>query len=109
MVCYITFIYTEGRYPYPTSWPYTMAGKLIQANIWSAVEDPNRFRQLKPRGKLEDYGIYTDALTSWGLGMREKFAAFQLKKAEISAGETIAVVYYLDVMGFHDICLHEIR
>jgi hypothetical protein len=75
--------------------------------------EPFRYRELRPRGNMQDLGIYVDASTSWGIGIiiQSRWAAFKLKADWKTEGrdicwlETLAlefVFYILDAMDVRD-------
>jgi hypothetical protein len=128
-LCYITFIYIEGRLHLPAisnfmssyrNWElefgkYLTNGIIRELEWWVEVlQEPGRYHQLKPRSPLIDLRIYVDASMDWGIGIwiKEKFAAYKLKDGwkiegrDICWLETLAielVAYYLEAMGFEDI------
>jgi hypothetical protein len=70
-------------------------------------------RALRPRGPLQDLGLYVDASTSWGIGIviGDCWAPFRLSPTwkvpgrDICWLETIAVellIYFLEEKGFRD-------
>lgn len=88
---------------------------LFELRWWlNKLEKPNQYRQLHPRGPLQDLGIYVDALTEWGIGVviGGKWAAFRLSPGwkirgrDICWLETVAVrlaFLFLESMGYRDI------
>jgi hypothetical protein len=84
---------------------------------WLAELDrPYVYRELRPRGKIQDLGIYVDASTSWGtcIIIQGRWASFRLRPDWKTEGrdicwlETLALellFYFLEAMGFKSIHL----
>jgi hypothetical protein len=86
-------------------------------NWWlEKLSHPYVTRFLCPQGPLQDFGLYVDASTSWGIGIviGDEWAAFPLSSSwkvpgrDICWLETIAfelLVYFLESKGFRDVHL----
>jgi len=126
-LCYISFVYTEGRSRLPSlsNFAATFKGDEYLARFpprsvfsdlrwWSeTLENPSFFRHLIPRGPTLNPGIFVDASTSWGIGIifGDKWISWQLAPSwkvpgrDICWLETLAVefaVYILAAQGFRD-------
>jgi hypothetical protein len=124
-LCHIAFVYLAGRSRLPSlsnfaasfkNDEYTMRyppPSVISDLQWwhDALQHVDVSRNLFPRGEVQDFGIYVDACTSWGIGIviDGYWAAFQLKDDwklplhDICWLETVAfelLVYQLEQMGF---------
>lgn len=127
-LCYVTFVYTEGRSHLPaiSNFMSSYRGRELESGkfpttaltrelLWwlDKLSDPSFYRQLRPRPPLLNLEIYADASTEWGIGfwIQGHWAAFQLTDTwkiegrDICWLETLAielVIYFLEAMGFHD-------
>lgn len=126
-LCYIAFIYVEGRSRLPSLSNFAASFKgnefisrfpprsIFSDLRWWAMqlEDGSFYRQLAPRGPSLDLGVYVDASTSWGIGLifDGKWAAWQLSPSwkvpgrDICWLETLAVefaCYALEMCGFNN-------
>ncbi|KAF5390649.1 hypothetical protein D9757_002642 [Collybiopsis confluens] len=130
-LCHIAFVYPEGRSYLPAISNFAASyrgaeedrGKWVPTSVSSTLkwwlrilEDPTRYRQLKPLGPIQDLGLYVDASTDWGIGIVAgcNWAAYRLKPEWKIPGrgicwlETVALellIYYLESWGYKDIHL----
>jgi len=130
-LCHVAFVYVEGRSHLPSL--SNFAAKFPSNNEYatrfppdSVITDlkwwlntlsiPNVNRHLRPRGIAQDFRIFVDASTSWGIGivLGDEWAAFRLSASwkvegrDICWLETVAIellIYLLDERSFHDIRL----
>jgi hypothetical protein len=93
-LCHVAFVYVEGcsRLPSLSNFAASFKGnELIQRYPsrsmltdlrWWEEElcKPSFHRELRPRGDIQDLGLYVDASTSWGVGIvvQGHWAAFKL-------------------------------
>jgi hypothetical protein len=93
-LCYISFVYPEGRSRLPSLSNFSTKFKdneyirlypppslITDLKWWSTrLSVPGVFRQLSPRGAPFDMGIFVDASTSWGISIivDQQWIAFQL-------------------------------
>jgi hypothetical protein len=94
-LCHVAFVYTEGRSRLPSlsnfaasfkgdelTKRYPTRSTITDLKRWlMELGKPVRYRELRPRGEIQDLGIYVDASTSWGIGIiiRNRWAAFKLR------------------------------
>jgi len=94
-LCHVAFVYTEGRSRLPSlsnfaasfkgdelTKRYPSRSMITDLKWWlTELNKPSRFRELRPRGDMQDLGIYVDASTSWGIGIiiQNQWAAFKLR------------------------------
>src|ERR1700678_4551191 len=81
---------------------------------WLAeLNKPSVYRELRPRGEIQDLGIYVDASTSWGIGIiiQGRWASFRLQPDCKTEGrdicwlETLALeflFYFLEAMDLNN-------
>ena len=87
---------------------YLTTSIITELKWWQTVlEDPDRYRQLKPRGELINHGIYVDASTDWGIGIwiRSKFAAYRLKEGVTNVLILSDTWYYFLIISFIYLCI----
>lgn len=93
-LCHVAFVYPEGRSRLPSLSNFTSKFRnskfarrypprqVLRDLAWweDLLHREGRYRQLAPRGELQDLGIYVDASTSWGIGITigQEWAAFRL-------------------------------
>jgi hypothetical protein len=130
-LCHVAFVYSEGRSrlsslsnfaskfgndEYRTL--HILSGPMIQDLRWwlDILSSPSIARPLRPRGPLQDLGLYVDASTSWGIGIviGDQWASFELSPTwkihgrDICWLETIALellLYFLESMGLREVYL----
>ena len=123
-LCHVAFVYLEGssRLPSISNFAASFKGnELLQRypprsmvtdlHWWlKELDKPSFFRELRPRGEMQDLGLYVDASTSWGIGViiQGRWAAFKLHPDWKTEGrdicwlETLALeflIHFLDAMG----------
>ena len=126
-LCHVAFVYVEGssRLPSLSNFAASFKGnelirrypsRSMMTNLhwWlRELNKPSFVRELRPRGKMQDLGLYVDASTSWGIGIiiQGRWAAFRLHPDWKTQGrdicwlETLALellIYFLDAMGVCD-------
>jgi len=126
-LCYISFVYTDGRSRLPSlsnfmarfkgneyTCLYPPPSLITDLKWWSArLTTTGVFCQLSPRGPLLNMGIFVDASTSWGIGIviDGQWIGFQLAPCwkvpsrDITWLETIAVeilAYFLDSLNVNN-------
>ena len=84
---------------------------------WLAeLDKPYVYRELRPRGDVQDLGIYVDASTSWGIGIiiQGRWASFKLRPDWKTEGRDICwletlvlelLFYFLEAMGLKNVHL----
>jgi hypothetical protein len=127
-LCHVAFVYTDGRSRLSSLSNFTskfkndefkslyISNRSMISDLrwwWDTLSSPSIARPLRPRGPLQDLGMFVDASTSWGIGIviGDKWASFQLSHTwkvhgrDICWLETIAIellVYFLEILGFRD-------
>jgi hypothetical protein len=129
-LCHVAFVYAEGRSRLPSLSNFASSFKgnellqrypsrsmITDLRWWLAeLDKPYVYRELRPRGEVQDLGIYVDASTSWGIGIiiKGRWASFRLQPDWKTEGrdicwlETLALellFYFLEVMGFKNVHL----
>ena len=129
-LCHVAFVYTEGRSRLPSLSNFASSFKgdellrryptksmITDLRWWLAeLDKPSIYRELRPRGEMQDLGIYVDASTSWGIGIviQGRWASFKLQPDWKTEGrdicwlETLALellFYCLEAMDIKNIQL----
>lgn len=129
-LCYIAFVYPEGRSRLPSLSNFAASFKgcefttrhpppslFTDLRWWSSTLcQIGIVRTLIPRNPSEDHHIFVDASTSWGIGIMvgASWASFQLAPDWKEPGkdicwlETLAVefmVYLFEALGFQNQCI----
>jgi hypothetical protein len=129
-LCHVAFVYVEGRSRLPSLSNFASSFKgnellrryptrsMITDLRWWLTElrKPSVYRELRPRGDIQDLGIYVDASTSWGIGIiiQGRWASFRLRPDWKTEGrdicwlETLALeflFYFLEAMGLENVHL----
>ena len=123
-LCHVAFVYMDGRSRLPSLSNFASSfhnneiitrypphSMMTDLSWWlSKLQVGGASRALRPRGPLQDLGLYVDASTSWGIGIiiGDRWASFQLSPSwkvpgrDICWLETLAIellVYFLEGMG----------
>ena len=123
-LCHVAFVHVEGssRLPSLSNFAASFKGNelirrypsrsmMTDLRWWlEELAKPDFFRELRPRGEMQDLGLYVDASTSWGIGIviQGRWAAFKLhpdwkiEGRDICWLETLALeflIHLLDAMG----------
>jgi len=126
-LCHVAFVYIDGRSRLPSLSNFASSfhnnemitrypphSMMTDLNWWlRKLEQRDISRPLRPRGPLQDLGLYVDASTSWGIGIiiGDSWASFQLSPdwkvpgRDICWLETLAIellTYFLEQMGLHN-------
>lgn len=126
-LCHVAFVYLDGRSRLPSlsnfassfhddeyKTRYPPHSMLTDLRWWfERLSQEGYTRLLRPKGPLQDLGIFVDASTSWGIGIiiGAEWAAFRLSSSWKIAGrdicwlETVAVellAYFLEAKGIRD-------
>jgi len=127
-LCHVAFVYTHGRSRLSSisnfaskfkndefRTLYISSRSMVSDLRWwlNILSSPSIVRLLRPRGPLQDLGLYVDASTSWGIGIviGDEWSSFQLSPSwkiqgrDICWLETIAIellVYLLEEKGLQD-------
>jgi len=123
-LCHVAFVYMDGRSRLPSLSNFASSfhnndlitryppHSMISDLTWwlKRLQMGDVSRPLRPRGPLQDLGLYVDASTSWGIGIiiGDRWASFQLSPTwkvpgrDICWLETLAIellIYFLEGMG----------
>ena len=123
-LCHVAFVYMDGRSRLPSLSNFASSfhnnenitrypphSMMTDLSWWlTKLQVGGASRALRPRGPLQDLGLYVDASTSWGIGIiiGDNWASFQLSPfwkvpgRDICWLETLAIellVYFLEGMG----------
>jgi len=130
-LCHVAFVYINGHSclaslsnfaskfkndKYRTL--YVSSRPMVTDLRWwlDTLSSPSIVRPLRPQGPLQDFGLYVNASTSWGIGIviGDEWSSFQLSLSwkihgwDICWLETIAIellAHFLEDKGFRDVHL----